>query len=134
MKVRWKLWILFAFMVFLIPSLVLGQSKTSTNVINLFSVWVKLSLVGYSQSEIESTLVNVDPQLLSQVKQRVRLNVINNLRSTNLPGEIEIASTEQELSLIRNKINTEIRFAGMENDTHLRWMIRKHFGIAINRI
>jgi len=38
------------------------------------------------------------------------------------------------LFTIREKIRTEIRFAGMENDSRLRRMIRHQFGIALQNI
>ncbi|MBF0353053.1 MAG: hypothetical protein HQM11_18615 [SAR324 cluster bacterium] len=101
---------------------------------NLFSVWVKLSLIGYSQSEIESALSYVNIESLSKVKQRLRLNVIKNLNRMHLEGDIDMSSTEQELRIIQEKIRTEIRFAGLENDQHLLVLIRHRFGISLGHI
>jgi len=101
---------------------------------NLFSVWAKLSLIGYSQSEIETALSSVDSKKLARVKQRIRLNVIKNLSRVNLEEDIRMSTTEQELRIIREKIRIEVRFAGLENDRHLHVLIRHRFGIRMQRI
>ncbi|MGK5094875.1 hypothetical protein WDW89_23055 [Deltaproteobacteria bacterium TL4] len=111
-----------------------AQASTPEKEDNLFSVWVKLSLIGYSQSEIETALNHVDPKQLSRVKQRLRLNVIKNLRRMRLETDIEMSTTEQELSIIRDKIRTEIRFAGLENDRHITTMIQHQYGISLRNI
>ena len=101
---------------------------------NIFSQWVKLSLMGYNQSEIEATLNVYKPEELKLVKRRLRRNVLNNLVGGNLKQDISLSSTEQELRYIRDKIRTEIRFAGLENDFLVRQMIRHQFGIAVQDI
>jgi hypothetical protein len=52
----------------------------------------------------------------------------------NLKQDISLSTTEQELRYIRDKIRTEIRFAGLENDLLVRQMIRHQFGIAVQDI
>ena len=101
---------------------------------NIFSQWVKLSLMGYNQSEIEATLNVYQSEEIQLVKRRLRRNVLNNLTGGNLQQDISLGSTEQELRYIRDKIRTEIRFAGLENDLMVRQMIRHQFGIALQGI
>ena len=112
----------------------LGQQPPADNRGNLYSIWLKLSLMGYNQSEIEAVLTGILPEQLSFLKRQLRRDVINSLRRLNIKNEIDMITTEQELFNIREKIRTEIRFMGMENDIHLRRMIRHQFGIAINNI
>jgi hypothetical protein len=52
----------------------------------------------------------------------------------NLNSEIELSRTEQDLVMVRKKIRTEIRFAGLENDQLLQRMIRHKFGISLQNI
>ena len=52
----------------------------------------------------------------------------------NLKIEIELSRTEQDLRMIRDKIRTEIRFSGLENDQLLHRMIRHKFGISLQNI
>ena len=101
---------------------------------SIFSQWVKLSLMGYNQSEIEATLIVYQTEEIQLVKRRLRRNVLNNLVGGNLKQDISLSTTEQELRYIRDKIRTEIRFAGLENDFLVRQMIRHQFGIAVQDI
>ena len=109
----------------------LGQQPPVDSQGNLYSIWLKLSLMGHNQSEIEAILNGVTPEQLYRIKNQLRRDVLNTLRRLNLHNEISMSTTEQELFTIREKIRTEIRFAGMENDSRLRRMIRHQFGIAL---
>ena len=112
----------------------LGQQPPVDSQGNLYSIWLKLSLMGHNQSEIEAILNGVTPEQLYRLKNQLRRDVLNTLRRLNLHNEISMSTTEQELFTIREKIRTEIRFAGMENDSRLRRMIRHQFGIALQNI
>lgn len=112
----------------------LGQQPPVDSQWNLYSIWLKLSLMGHNQSEIEAILNGVTPEQLNRIKNQLRRDVLNTLRRLNLHNEISMSTTEQELFTIREKIRTEIRFAGMENDSRLRRMIRHQFGIALQNI
>ena len=112
----------------------LGQQPPVDSQGNLYSIWLKLSLMGHNQSEIEAILNGVTPEQLNRIKNQLRRDVLNTLRRLNLHNEITMSTTEQELFTIREKIRTEIRFAGMENDSRLRRMIRHQFGIALQNI
>ena len=113
-----------------------GTTQALPTVNNLFTIWAKLSLSGYSQSEIESRLENIDPEgrLLERVKRRMRLNVIKNLNRMNVKAEIANSTTVHDLRVVTNTIRMEVRFSGMENDHRLRIMIRNNFGISLSRI
>ena len=112
----------------------LGQQPPVDSQGNLYSIWLKLSLMGHNQSEIEAILNRVTPEQLNRIKNQLRRDVLNTLRRLNLHNEISMSTTEQELFTIREKIRTEIRFAGMENDSRLRRMIRHQFGITLQNI
>jgi len=113
-----------------------ARQQLPPTVNQLFSDWVKLSLSGYSQSEIEFRLAYIDPQgnLLGQVKNLMRLNVIENLKRMRIKAAIANSTTQHDLRAAANRIRMEIRFAGMENDYLLRLLIRNNFGISITRI
>ena len=112
----------------------LGQQPPVDSQGNLYSIWLKLSLMGHNQSEIEAIMNGVTPEQLYRIKNQLRRDVLNTLRRLNLHNEISMSTTEQELFTIREKIRTEIRFAGMENDSRLRRMIRHQFGITLQNI
>jgi len=114
-------------------SISIGQPKPET-LNNLFTVWTKLSLIGYTQSEIESSLSHIDPNLLKRVKHRLRVNVIRNLKLMNIKEMLEESTTFHDLNIAKDHINTEVRFAGLENDHPLRIMIREQFGIPLSQI
>ena len=112
----------------------LGQQPPAGNRENLYSIWMKLSMMGHNQSEIEGILSGITEKQLQLLKNRLRRDVMDTLTYLNLRNEIELSSTERDLVLIRDKIRTEIRFAGLENDRLLTLMIRHKFGISVNNI
>ncbi len=112
----------------------LGQQPVADTRGNVYSIWLKLSLMGHTQSEIESMLGTIPAEQLRRLKHRLRMDVVNTLRRSNLQQEIDMSTTEQELITIREKIRTEIRFAGLENDPYLLNMIRHQFGITLRNI
>ena len=112
----------------------LGQQSTKDSREDLYSIWIKLSMMGHNQSEIEGILDGITEQQLQHLKNRLRRDVLNTLTHLNLSNEIELSRTEQDLVMIRDKIRTEIRFAGLENDLLLQRMIRHKFGIALENI
>ena len=112
----------------------LGQQPPADNRGNLYSIWLKLSMMGHNQSEIEGILNGTTKQQLMRLKNRLRRDVLDTLMQHNLLSQIELSRTEQDLFMIRDKIRTEIRFAGLENDQLLQRMIRHKFGIALVNI
>jgi len=124
--------ILVAFMIGVPPGL--GQQPPADNRINLYSIWLKLSLMGHNQSEIEGIITGITKKQLQHLKNRLRRDVLETLMQHNLHNEIELSRTEQDLVMIRDIIRTEIRFAGLENDTLLQRMIRHKFGISLQKI
>ena len=112
----------------------LSQQPPADNRGNLYSIWLKLSMMGHNQSEIEGILNGTTKQQLMRLKNRLRRDVLDTLMQQNLLSQIELSRTEQDLFMIRYKIRTEIRFAGLENDQLLQRMIRHKFGIALQNI
>ena len=112
----------------------LGQQAPKERQENLYSVWMKLSMMGHNQSEIEGILSDITDKQLLRLKNRLRRDVMNTLSYLNLRNEIDLSRTERDLVLIREKIRTEIRFAGLENDRLLPLMIRHKFGISLQNI
>ena len=124
--------ILVAFMIGVPPGL--GQQPPADNRINLYSIWLKLSLMGHNQSEIEGIITGITKKQLQHLKNRLRRDVLETLMQHNLHNEIELSRTEQDLVMIRDIIRTEIRFAGLENDSLLQRMILHKFGISLQKI
>ena len=91
----------------------LGQQPLADNRENLYSIWLKLSMMGHNQSEIEGILNGTTKQQLMRLKNRLRRDVLDTLMQHNLLSQIELSRTEQDLFMIRDKIRTEIRFAGL---------------------
>ena len=112
----------------------LGQQPPAGKRDNLYSIWLKLSMMGHNQSEIEGLLAGITDEQLLRLKNRLRRDVLATLMQLNLNSEIELSRTEQDLVMIRDKIRTEIRFAGLENDLLLQRMIRHKFGISLQNI
>ena len=112
----------------------LGQQPSANKREDLYSVWLKLSMMGHNQSEIEGLLTGITADQMMRLKNRLRRDVLASLKRINLKSEIDLIRTEHDLALIRDKIRTEIRFSGLENDQLIQRMIRHTFGISLNNI
>jgi len=108
-------------------------SAQAPSVVNVFSIWVRLSLRGNSQQEIESQLSNMDPKTLAEVKSRLRQSVISNLRIKRIGERYETSQDSDDRKAVLESIQTEIRFAGLENDEQLVLMIKDRFGIHMRQ-
>jgi hypothetical protein len=102
--------------------------------VNVFSIWVRLSLRGLSQQEIESLLHNMDPKTIAQVKSRLRQVVMTNLELKRIGEHYRNSRDSDDLHSVRTSIETEIRFAGLQSDEQLKLMIKDRFGIQISRL
>mgnify|MGYP001444295375 CR=1 FL=1 len=51
---------------------------------DLYSIWIKLSMMGHNQSEIEGILAEISQQQLQHLKNRLRRDVLNTLIHLNL--------------------------------------------------
>lgn len=103
-------------------------------VINVYSIWLRMSLRGYSQEEIESALRNMDAKTIDEVKSRLRRTVLSNLRLKKVREHFQASRDKGDLQDVMDTIQTEIRFAGLENDTELKFEIEENFGIPIGRL
>lgn len=127
-----KVVILLVFMIMVVvTTLTFAQTPS---VVNVFSIWVRLSLRGNSQQEIESQLRNMDPKTLEEVKSRLRQSVISNLRIKKIHELYTRSLDSDDTQAVVNSIQTEIRFAGLENDEQLVLMIKDQFGIHLGQL
>ena len=105
----------------------------SPSAMSIYSVWVRLSLRGFAQNEIESMLRNMDDKTLEMVKQRLRRTVMSQLALKKVGQKIGVSRDKDDLTNIITSIETEIRFAGMQNDDLLKLMIKDRYGIRLDR-
>ena len=106
----------------------------SPSAVSVFSVWVRLSLRGFTQQEIESVLRNMDEKTLLEVKGRLRSTVLANLELKKVRKRYLTSQDKDDLNSIRSSIETEIRFAGLQNDASLKQMIKDRFGIPVSSL
>ena len=133
MNYHWKNWIILAALALLITVTPVSMAQSPPAPISLYSVWVRLSLRGLTQGEIESLMRNMDPKSIDQVKQRLRTTVISNLEFKRIRERFLSSRDSDDLAQVLVSIGTEIRFAGMENDEELRLMIKNRFGVQLDR-
>jgi hypothetical protein len=131
---RWLRWALLATLATLVVVTPTSQAQTPPNAVSVYSIWVRLSLRGYSQAEIESLLRNMDAKTLEDVKGRLRMTVIHNLRLKRIRERFQSGRDKGDLQDVLSSIETEIRFAGLENDDELRFEIREQLGIPLDRL
>lgn len=127
----------FSFLVLLIFIMVTadaGFSQPSRDPGNMYTIWMKLALIGKNQAEIEYYFKNIDEKTMDQVKKRIRFAVIDNLRRSGLHSLIRHSSDYDDLNVIVNKIITEIRYVGLEHDQDLRLSIKEEFGVPLDDI
>jgi hypothetical protein len=98
---------------------------------NLYSTWLRLSLSGKNQVEIEYYMRHVKTNDLDKVKERLRFYVIDNLKRQGVSTMITQSIDQDDMRVAMKKVRTEVRFAGMEYDELLRMKIKEEFGILL---
>ena len=101
--------------------------------VSIYSIWIRLSLRGFNQSEIESLMRNMDPKMIAQVKERLRNTVISNLEAKDVRELFLSSRDSDDLKSVLISIETELRFAGLQNDDELKRIIKDRFGIPLTR-
>src|SRR5262245_26774128 len=129
----WIKWALIA-AVFLASLAVPVTQAQTPPAINVYSIWLRMSLRGYSQEEIESALRNMDAKTLDEVKNRLRRTVLANLRLKKVRERFQASRDKGDLQDVISTVETEIRFSGLENDMELKHEIEEAFGIPVNRL
>jgi hypothetical protein len=132
--IRWLRWGALGVLVTLLMATPTSQAQTPPNSVSVYSIWVRLSLRGYSQEEIESLLRNMDPKTIDDVKTRLRKSVLANLRLKRVRERFQTSRDKGDLQDVLSSVETEIRFAGLENDEELKFQIRERLGIPIDRM
>ena len=125
-------WMLLALTLLLMASTPITLAQTSPSAVSVFSIWVRLSLRGFSQQEIESVLRNMDDKTLNEVKNRLRRTVLANLQLKKVGKQIRLSRDSDDLATVISSIQTEIRFAGMQNDELLKLRIKDRYGIRLD--
>ena len=110
--------------------LVLAQTPSA---MSIYSVWVRLSLRGFAQNEIEAMMRNMDDKTMESVKQRLRRTVLAQLQLKKIGEQVRISRDKDDLRNIISSIETEIRFAGMQDDDLLKLQIKDRYGIRLDR-
>ena len=124
-------WMLLALTLVLMASTPITLAQTSPSAVSVFSIWVRLSLRGFSQQEIESVLRNMDDKTMNEVKTRLRRTVLANLQLKKVGKQIRLSRDSDDLATVISSIETEIRFAGLQNDKRIVLMIKDNFGIPL---
>ena len=128
---KWPLWLLIFLLPFLAGSTPLAQSPST---VSIYSIWIKLSLGGMNQGEIEPLMRNMAPKTIGEVKKRLRDTVISNLKARKIPELFLSSRDSDDLKSVLISIETELRFAGLQNDEDVKQMIKNKLGIPINRL
>jgi hypothetical protein len=130
----WIKWISIGSLLIAALATPVSQAQTPPPAVSVYSIWLRLSLRGYSQEEIESALRNMDPKTIEEVKGRLRRAVLSNLRLKKVRDRFQTSRDKRDLQDVANAIQTEIRFAGLENDDELKRLIEEGFGIPLSRL
>jgi len=131
---RWLRWGVLAGLATVLLATPASQAQTPPNAVSVYSIWVRLSLRGYSQEEIESLLLNMDAKTLGEVKTRLRRSVLANLRLKRVKERFQASRDKDDLGDVLSAVETEIRFAGLENDAELKFEISEKLGIPLDRL
>jgi hypothetical protein len=102
--------------------------------ISVYSIWIRLSLRGLNQSEIEALMRNMDPATIADTKKRLRETVMSNLETKHVAERFATSRDSDDLNSLLSSIETELRFAGLQNDQEVKLMIRDRFGIPLRRL
>ncbi|HKI97058.1 MAG TPA: hypothetical protein VKB51_01165 [bacterium] len=130
---RWLKWTLLGALLLLVTATPATMAQAPSP-ISLYTIWVRLSLRGLNQSEIESLMRNMDPAAITKVKERLRSTVLSNLETKRVRQQYLAARDSDDIKNVLTSIETELRFAGLENDREIRLMIRDRFGIRVGQM
>ena len=130
---RWMKWVLLG-SVFLLTVATPVTMAQAPSAVSLYSIWIRLSLRGLNQNEIESLMRNMDPAAIAQVKQRLRNTVITNLETKKVRERFLTSRDSDDLNSVLSSIETELRFAALQSDDEIKLMIRDRFGIPLGRL
>ena len=118
----------------LLPAAAPVSMAQAPSSISVYSIWIRLSLRGLNQTEIESLMRNLDPASIAEVKRRLREMVLSNLETKRVGERFLTSRDTDDLKSVLGSIETELRFAGLQNDDELKLMIRDRFGIPLSRL
>ncbi len=132
MRSHWLKFLLPGMVLLLLASTPVSMAQAPPAV-SIYSIWIRLSLRGFNQSEIESLMRNMDPKTIAQVKERLRNTVISNLEAKDVRELFLSSRDSDDLKSVLISIETELRFAGLQNDDELKRIIKDRFGIPLAR-
>ena len=78
-------------------------------------------------------LRNLDDKTLNDVRARLRRTVLANLQLKKVGEQIQRSRDSDDLNTVISSIETEIRFAGLQNDDLLKLAIKDRYGIRLGR-
>jgi len=130
---RWMKWVLLGSVLLLAVATPVSMAQ-APSAVSIYSIWIRLSLRGLNQNEIESLMRNLDPAAIAQVKQRLRNTVISNLETKKVRERFLTSRDSDDLNSVLNTIETELRFAALQSDDEIKLLIRDRFGIPLSRL
>ena len=130
---RWVKWVLLGSVLVLATATPVSMAQ-APSAVSLYSIWIRLSLRGLNQNEIESLMRNMDPASIAQVKQRLRNTVIGNLATKKVRERFLSSRDSDDLNSVLGTIETELSFAALQSDDEVKLMIRDRFGIPLGRL
>ncbi len=75
----------------------------------------------------------MDDKTIEAVKARLRRVVLANLQLKKIGEQIQLSRDKDDLNNVVSSIETELRFAGMQNDRLLKLMIKDRYGIRVDQ-
>ena len=130
---RWVKWVLLGSVLVLATATPVSMAQ-APSAVSLYSIWIRLSLRGLNQNEIESLMRNMDAASIAQVKQRLRNTVIGNLATKKVRERFLSSRDSDDLNSVLSTIETELRFAALQSDDEVKLLIRDRFGIPLGRL
>ena len=126
-------WTLLGLLLLLLGATPISMAQ-APSAVSIYSIWLRLSLRGLSQNEIESVMRNMDPKAIAEVKERLRLTVLSNLEARRVRERFLSSRDSDDLKSLYISIDTELRFAGLQHDDEVKLMIRDRFGVPFGRL
>ncbi|HEX9843622.1 MAG TPA: hypothetical protein VGC20_12770 [bacterium] len=130
---RWMKWAVLGGVLLLTAATPVSMAQAPSS-ISIYSIWIRLSLRGLNQNEIESLMRNMDPAAITEVKKRLRDTVLSNLETKHVAERFLSSRDSDDLKSVLSTIETELRFAALQNDDEIKLMIRDRFGIPLGRL
>ena len=106
------------------------QIDVRKHVENVYQNWLKLSMLGRDQNEIENYFREIPEDIILEIKGRLRNRIMRNLELAGISRYTSGSLDIRDIKIALRLIDRESKKMGMEYDLPLKSMIKQKYGFS----